>query len=62
MPSRNYLRHQAERPPHVACRRAEKDPKEKIGKHENKIPEPLPKAVIDMAANFDGNTAQNQAP
>ena len=49
-------------PGQVAGRRAEQDGQEKTGKHEHEIPEPLPQAIIDMAANFEGNAAQNQAP
>ena len=33
-------------PRQVARRRAEKDGQEKIGKHENEIPETLPKAIV----------------
>ena len=46
----------------VARRRAEKDGQKKIGKHENEIPEPLPKAIVDVAADFERDPAQNQAP
>src|SRR5690349_13969030 len=46
----------------VTCSRAEKDREEKIGKDEIKIPIRLPKPVVDVAANLDGNSPQNQAP
>src|SRR5260370_27741788 len=46
----------------VARRCAEKDGQKKIGKNENEIPEPLPKTIVDMAANFHGNSAQNRTP
>src|SRR5690242_5018068 len=46
-------------PRQIPCRRTEKDGQEKIGKHKNEIPEPLPKAIVDMAADLEGNAAQN---
>src|SRR5271168_4977044 len=49
-------------PCNVACGSTKKDGKENIGKDENEIPEPLPHAIVDVPANFDGNAAQDQAP
>src|SRR5882724_3509842 len=46
----------------VARSRTEKNREKKIGKNEIEVPIPLPKAIIDVAADFDRNSAQNQAP
>src|SRR5271155_3952161 len=46
----------------VTRRCTKKDRKEEIRNRENKIPEPLPKTILDMAAYFDGYTTENQAP
>src|SRR6266496_6807318 len=40
----------------------EKNREEKIGKNEIEVPISLPKAIIDVPADFDRNSAQNQAP
>src|SRR6266478_6726761 len=41
---------------------AEKNRKQEIGADENEIPELLPKAIVDVSADFDRDTAQNQTP
>src|SRR6266446_5902125 len=41
---------------------AEKNRKQEIGADENEIPIRLPKAIVDVSADFDRNSAQNQAP
>src|SRR5438105_12001721 len=40
----------------------EKNREKKIGKNEIEIPIRLPKAIIDVPADFDRNSAQNQTP
>src|SRR5207248_8083925 len=42
--------------------RSKKDCEKKIRKNEIEVPVSLPKPIIDVAANFDRNPAQNQAP
>src|SRR6266446_996598 len=46
----------------VARSRAEKNREKKIGKNEIEVPISLPEAIIDLPADFDRNSAQNQAP
>src|SRR4051794_32677176 len=46
----------------VARSCTEKSGEQKIGKNEIEIPESLPKAIIDVPADFKRDTAQNQAP
>src|SRR5262249_12798220 len=46
----------------IACRYTEKNGEEKIGKDKNKIPVFLPKSIVDMAANLEGNATQNESP
>src|SRR6266446_8881295 len=46
----------------VARGRAEKDCEKKVGKNEIEVPISLPEAIIDVPADFDRNSAQNQAP
>src|SRR5882672_7916893 len=46
----------------VAGSRAKKNREKKIGKDEIEIPVSLPKPVVDVATDLDGNSAQNQAP
>src|SRR5262249_47354702 len=46
----------------IASGRAEQNSEKKIGKHENEIPIGLPKAIVNVSANFDRDAAQNQAP
>src|SRR5947209_17562297 len=46
----------------VACSCSEKNREKKIGKNEIEVPIALPKAIIDVATDFDRNSAQNQAP
>src|SRR6266566_8950198 len=41
---------------------AEKNRKQEIGADENEIPIRLPKAIIDVSADFERDTAQNQTP
>src|SRR6266704_5798686 len=41
---------------------AEKNRKQEIGADENEIPIRLPKATIDVSADFERDTAQNQTP
>src|SRR5580765_3840171 len=41
---------------------AEKNRKPEIGADENVIPIRLPKAIVDVSANFERDTAQNQTP
>src|SRR6266498_4811411 len=40
----------------------EKNREEKIGKNKIEIPITLPQAIVDVAADFERDTAQNQAP
>src|SRR5213082_3467521 len=47
---------------YVAGGCAEKNRKQEIGADENEIPIRLPKAIIDVAADFERDTAQNQTP
>ena len=47
---------------HVARRRAEEDGQKRIGEHEDEIPEPLPHAIVDVAADFQRDSAQYQTP
>src|SRR5436190_14389386 len=46
----------------VARSCTEKNREKKIGKNEIEVPISLPKAIIDVPADFDRNSAQNQAP
>src|SRR5437899_6289756 len=46
----------------VARSCTEKNREKKIGKNEIEVPISLPKAIIDAPADFDRNSAQNQAP
>src|SRR5437660_6644515 len=46
----------------VARSCTEKNREKKIGKNEIEVPISLPKAIIDVSADFDRNSAQNQAP
>src|SRR6266404_9601823 len=46
----------------VARSCTEKNREKKIGNNEIEVPIPLPKAIIDVAADFDRHSAQNQAP
>src|ERR1700675_4585557 len=41
---------------------AKKDGEKKIRKNEIEVPIALPKAIVDVSADFDRNSAQNQAP
>src|SRR4029077_20962705 len=41
---------------------AEKNRKQEIGADENEIPIRLPKAIVDVSADFERDTAQNQTP
>ena len=47
---------------HVASGRAEEDGQKRISDCEDKIPEPLPHAIVDVAADFQRDSAQYQAP
>src|SRR5262249_31980241 len=47
---------------HIARRRAEKDGQKRIAEHEDEIPEPLPHAIVDVAAGFQRDSAQYQTP
>src|SRR6266436_5198911 len=46
----------------VARSCTEKNREKKIGKNEIEVPISLPEAIIDVPADFDRNSAQNQAP
>src|SRR5438132_13844230 len=46
----------------IAGSRAKKDCEKKIRNDEIEVPVSLPKPIIDMAANFERDTAQNQTP
>src|SRR5207302_5755820 len=46
----------------VARSHTEKNREKKIGKDEIEVPISLPKAIIDVPADFDRDTAQNQTP
>src|SRR5437764_12441320 len=46
----------------VARSCTEKDREKKIGENEIEVPKSLPEAIIDVPANFDRNSAQNQTP
>src|SRR6478672_6352392 len=46
----------------IAGSRAKKDCEKKTGKNEIEVPVSLPKPIIDVAAEFDRDTAQNQTP
>src|SRR3954454_24211914 len=46
----------------IAGSRAKKDSQKKIRNDEVEVPVSLPKAVVDVAADFERNTAQNQTP
>src|SRR3954468_5867132 len=46
----------------VARSCTEKNREKKIGKNEIEIPISLPEAIIDLPADFERDTAQNQAP
>src|SRR6266436_2841751 len=46
----------------IAGSRAKKDCEKKIRNDEIEVPVSLPKAIIDVSADFDRNPAQNQAP
>src|SRR4029077_13008943 len=41
---------------------AEKNRKQEIGADENEIPIRLPKTIVNVTADFNGDAAQNQAP
>src|SRR4029077_7320973 len=47
---------------HVARRRAEEDCQKRIGKYEDEIPERLPHAIVDVAGDFQRDSAQYQTP
>src|SRR5437763_15777471 len=47
---------------YVAGRCAKKNRKQEIGADENEIPIRLPKAIVDVSADFERDTAQNQTP
>src|SRR5882724_7991411 len=47
---------------YVAGGCAEKNRKQEIGADENEIPIRLPKAIVDVSADFERDTAQNQTP
>src|SRR5262249_50896456 len=47
---------------HVARRRAEKDGQKRVREHEDETPERLPHAIVDVAAHFQRDSAQNQTP
>src|SRR6266581_4186707 len=47
---------------YVAGGCAEKNRKQEIGADENEITIRLPKVIVDVSADFDRNSAQNQAP
>src|SRR5438132_13011104 len=47
---------------YVAGGCAEKNRKQEIGADENEIPIRLPEAIVDVAADFERDTAQNQTP
>src|SRR6267142_2327042 len=47
---------------YVAGGCAEKNRKQEIGADENEIPIRLPKAIVDVAADFNRDAAQNQTP
>src|SRR5438309_5042692 len=40
----------------------EKNREEKIGKNEIEVPISLPEAIVDVSADFERDTAQNQTP
>src|SRR5438046_1953297 len=46
----------------VARSCTEKNGEKKIGKNEVEIPIHLPKTIVDVAADFERDTAQNQTP
>src|SRR5437016_3729175 len=46
----------------VARSCTEKNGEQEIGADENEIPIRLPKAIVDVAADFERDTAQNQTP
>src|ERR1700720_1513630 len=47
---------------YVAGGCAEKNRKQEIGADENEIPIRLPKAIVDVSADFDRATSQKQTP
>src|SRR6516165_6235540 len=47
---------------HIARRRAEEDGQERIAENEDTVPEALPHAIVDVAAHFQRDSAQNQTP
>src|SRR6266404_6354804 len=47
---------------YVAGGCAEKNRKQEIGADENEIPIRLPKSIVDVSADFERDTAQNQTP
>ena len=47
---------------YVAGGCAEKNRKQEIGADENEIPIRLPKAIVDLSADFNRDAAQNQTP
>jgi hypothetical protein len=47
---------------HIARRRTEKDGQKRVRQHEDEIPKPLPHAIVDVAAHFQRDAAQNQTP
>src|SRR5438046_920887 len=46
----------------VARSCTEKNRAKKIGKNEIEVPVTLPKAIVDVSADFERDTAQNQTP
>src|SRR5947207_12193568 len=46
----------------VARSCTEKNREKKIGKNEIEVPVTLPKAIVDVSADFERDTAQNQTP
>src|SRR6266404_7659541 len=46
----------------VARSCTEKNREKKIGKNEIEVPISLPQAIVDVSADFERDTAQNQAP
>src|SRR4029077_20629739 len=46
----------------VSRGRAKKNGEQKVGKDEIEIPVSLPKSIVDVAADFERDTAQNQTP
>src|SRR5215469_3677576 len=46
----------------IARRGAKKESQEKVRKDKDKIPKSLPEAIVNVTANFDGYTSQNETP